>query len=100
MLYIGDFKKRYFLIHVKGFGELEIESPTLRDLKSLTEIFQNPVDENVGKLMEVTSHMVSKNKQQKEITRKYIEENLDYDDIKLFLTEYMKWVYEVSESPN
>lgn len=71
----------------------------LIDLNSRVKAVDNDFD-ILDELYEVCAKIMSRNKAGMKITREFIEDTLDFDDIVIFLRDYTSFISEVVSSKN
>jgi hypothetical protein len=96
---MNQVSKRYWEVKFLNGLELSVECPKLKTLRKITEITKEKGNE-ISALEEALSMALSKNKQGKEITVDFIEENIDYDHMEGLLKSYFEWVKNVKNDPN
>ena len=95
MFDLNNIITRYFEVKINGF-ELEIEPPTVKMLKRLTEVKKT---ENINDFVEVLAKILSKNKQRKEITVELVEQ-MTMDQMNELTEAYFMWLGRVKNHPN
>lgn len=96
-------KTRYFKLTLPDGAVIEVEPPkmkVLRKVLSLTDIGDEITEETLNDLTEGLSLALSKNKQNRKVTTKWITDNLDVDDMMALSTAYFEWVGEIQSSKN
>lgn len=95
---------RYFRLILKTGTELEVEPPSIKNLKKMAILSQlnneNMTEAVIEDLIKATSLALSKNKQNIMIAPEYIEENYNIDDLLQILTNYYSWVVEIQNQKN
>ena len=95
MFDLNNIITRYFEVKINGF-ELEIEPPTVKMLKRLTEVKKT---ENINDFVEILAKILSKNKQRKEITVELVEQ-MTMDQMNELAEAYFMWLGRVKNHPN
>lgn len=95
MFDLNNIITRYFEVKINGF-ELEIEPPTVKMLKRLTEVKKT---ENIDDFVEVLARILSKNRQKKEITVELVEQ-MTMDQMNELTEAYFMWLGRVKNHPN
>ena len=95
MFDLNNIITRYFEVKINGF-ELEIEPPTVKMLKRLTEVKKT---ENINDFVEILAKILSKNKQRKEITVELVEQ-MTMDQMNELTEAYFMWLGRVKNHPN
>lgn len=107
-LNFNTIKKEYLTVTLPNKKTIMIGTPTKAIMKELISIQESldDVDENnataedLDSLYIVCAKIMSRNKGGVTITPKDLEKDLDFEDIKIFLREYMDYMSEVMSSKN
>ena len=96
---------RYFKIKLKDGKELELEPPKLKVLRKISKLSKSInndelSEDDIANLSEANSLSLSKNKQGRNISVEYVEDNFDIDEMYDFLINYYNWVGEIQNSKN
>lgn len=96
---------RYFKIKLKDGKELELEPPKLKVLRKISKLSKSInndelSEDDIANLSEAISLSLSKNKQGRNISVEYVEDNFDIDEMYDFLINYYNWVGEIQNSKN
>ncbi len=99
MFDMNNISKRYWDVKFTNGLILSVESPKLKTLRKITDLTKDK-ENIVENLCLALSMALSKNKQGKQITAGFIEDNFDMDNISMLLTNYFEWVKGVKNDPN
>lgn len=100
-------KKQYLPIILPDADKtkLQLKTPTKGLLTELMTMIPDttgglPSEEDLNQLYEFCATLMSRNKEGKTVTREYLAELLDFEDIIAFFEAYTDFVVEVSGSKN
>ena len=103
-LNFNNVKKSYLNVTLADGTVLLIGTPTKRIFEELITIKDKLSDitsiDNLGVLFDICAVVMSHNKTGKEITRDYLEEIYDFEDIILFFKSYLDFVNEIKNEKN
>lgn len=104
MFDMRELVKRHFEIILPDGKRVDVEPPKLKVLKrimSIAKIDDEELDDSaLTVLSEACAMALSKNKQGKNITADYLEEQLDIYQMQDLLGAYFDWVGEIQTSKN
>lgn len=107
LLNLNKIKKKTITVTLPDEKEttLIIGTPT----KSIMDEFialQETIDESenqaevMDELYDVCAKIMSRNKQNIEITKKFVSDNMDFEDVIVFIKTYSEFIQEVSDGKN
>lgn len=97
MFDLNSINKRFFEIKV-GDTILELEPPNLKMLKKINKLAKVNDSDSMDELEEVVKGLLNKNR--KKIDVSGIVENLDTDQMQMFMLEFLRWLNDVKNSKN
>ena len=109
VLNFNDITKRYLTITFTDEHKttIMVGTPTktlLRELINLTTKIDNTETEDsfgtLDALYDVCAKVMSRNKAGVKITKEFLEDNFDFEDILLFLNKYMSFISEITRQKN
>lgn len=95
--------QRYFKVKLKNGKLIDVEPPKLKVLKKILELSNTKDDmtsEDFENIITATSMALSKNKQDYQVTSKWLAENHNIDELQDLLVNYFNWVDEIQNSKN
>ena len=98
-------KKQYLTVTLPDETKLLVTTPTKDILDDFLSL-QNTVNgEDVGEeaidaLYEICAKIMSRNKAGKKISVEFVQENLDFEDLIVFIKGYSEFISEVANSKN
>lgn len=97
--------RRHFEVILPDGTHLEVEPPkmkVLRKMISLAQQEQNGELENEAfdDLLSALSLALSKNKQRQQISKQYLDAELNLDEVQALLISYFDWVSEIHDEKN
>lgn len=106
-LNFNNLKKQYLTVTLPDEKKtvLMIGTPTKKLMSELVTL-QGTLDdmqedgEKLGVLYETCSKIMSRNKTNTPVKKEYLEELLDFEDVMVFFTSYMKFVEEINQRKN
>lgn len=99
-------KKDFFTVTFNDDTVIFVSTPTKAIFSALTEMqngltdVDNASEESIDSLYEACAVVMSRNKNGKKITREYLEEQLDFEEIVAFFYGYMEFIGEIGASKN
>lgn len=103
MFDLNNFVKRFFTVKLKNNKVLEVLPPKLKNYRLIASL-SNEYDvydpKNVDNIIKALSLALSNNKQNYNISEKYIEDTFTYDEANNLLIQYIIWINEVISSKN
>ena len=92
------------IIHKEG-EELTVKMPVKATFHKLAAVqsldtSQISLDDAMDTMAEVVAETMSNNLQRRQISPRIISENYDFEEMSIFITEYMNFVQGVSKDPN
>lgn len=100
MLDLSSLKKEHFTVKTQSGDIFELNPPKIKVLRKAEELSSSTGEKSFEDLACAVATILSGNKTGKKVTEKYVEDNLDIDDIDSFLKEYFKWITRVRKNPN
>jgi hypothetical protein len=99
MFDVSSITKRYFDIKIKDLM-LEVEAPNLTTMKKilvLTGALNESSMEDLGEAVEI---ILNKNKSNYTVPSEIINDELEYDQLKAIVVNFLQWVILNKKSPN
>lgn len=96
-------KKQFLTITLPNGKVLQIGTPTKKVYDALSSIQTNiddGSDGNIDELYEATAVAMSRNKTGAKITKEYLEDLLDIEDVIVFYNAYLGFINELSNVKN
>lgn len=94
---------RYYSYELNGL-KFEVEPPKLKTLRKLTEIIKEQktelTTEDLDNLIEVLVMILTKNKNRYKVSKDFVEDNFDIDNLYEFFNGYVNWVSEIQNEKN
>ena len=91
--------KRYFEVKVEGIS-LKLLPPKLKVLRRFQKVKVDNSNDSMSEIIDILRSVLNNNKENKNITNDFIEDNFTTDDMIGFLLSYFNWVAEVDNNPN
>lgn len=96
-------KKEYMKITMPDGTELLVGTPTKKifeEFIGIKELFDGDSTESLDTIYDVTAKVLSHNKAKMQISKEYLENTLDIDDLIVFYTSYLDYVSELANQKN
>jgi len=100
---MSSLKIRYFEVKLRDGKILNVEPPrlnVLREIAKLSKQVDGITEEGLTSLAVAVSLALSKNKENKKMSAKQVEDMLDLDDMYALLVKYFTWVGEIQNIKN
>jgi hypothetical protein len=92
-------KKKYFDITLHDGTKLKLPTPKMAVFGAMKEVAENSSDVDEEQLSSLVLTILQTNQQKTEITEENIKE-FDFDDLREFFVEYLKFVQTIMSDPN
>ena len=100
MLNFSAMKKRYFTIQFEDGTKVELTPPKMKVLRVVSDITSQSGTEAAPELITACALILSGNSKKKKYTEKFVEDNLDIDEVHTLISEYFSWVSGIRNDPN
>ena len=97
--------ERYWQIRLRNGKVLNIEVPKLKVLKRISKLSKvvdtnNITEDDMENLINALAIALSHNKEKYNVSDKWIEENLNINDVQEILEQYFNWISEIQNQKN